>query len=74
MTFEGWDVLEELDEFAERSGVPKDDPQYQATVQRIMPPARQHRGSQGLRTWSHDITVSDKGVDRGATKLKEQVG
>src|SRR5918911_1300188 len=38
VTFEGGDVTQgELDEFAEQSGVPKDDPQYQATVQQILP-------------------------------------
>src|SRR5215210_850146 len=74
VTFEGGDVTQgELDEFAEQSGVPKDDPQYQATVQQIMP---QLVSSEIAKAYAqeHNITVSDKEVDQELTKLKEQVG
>ena len=74
VTFEGGDVTQgELDEFAEQSGVPKDDPQYQATVQQILP---QLVGIEIAKAYAqeHDITVSDKEVDQELAKLKEQVG
>ncbi|HVD45624.1 MAG TPA: peptidylprolyl isomerase, partial [Rubrobacter sp.] len=74
VTFEGGDVTQgELDKFAEQSGVPKDDPQYQATVQQIMP---QLVSSEIAKAYAqeHNITVSDKEVDQELTKLKEQVG
>ena len=74
VTFEGGDVTQgELDEFAEQSGVPKDDPQYQAAVQQLMP---QLVGIEIAKAYAreHNITVSDDEVDQELTKLKEQVG
>ena len=74
MTFEGGDVTQgELDEFAEQSGVPKDDPQYQATVQQIMP---QLVGTEIAKAYAqeHNITVSDKEVEQEIAKIKEQIG
>jgi peptidyl-prolyl cis-trans isomerase C len=74
VTFEGGDVTQgELDEFAEQSGVPKDDPQYQAAVQQIMP---QLVGIEIAKAYAqeHNITVSDKEVDQEIAKIKEQVG
>ena len=74
VTFEGGDVTQgELDEFAEQSGVPKDDPQYQATVQQIMPQLVSIEIAKAYAR-EHNITVSDKEVDQELTKLKEQVG
>ena len=74
VTFEGGDVTQgELDEFAEQSGVPKDDPQYQATVQQIMPQLVSIEIAKAYAQ-EHNITVSDKEVDQELTKLKEQVG
>jgi parvulin-like peptidyl-prolyl isomerase len=74
VTFEGGDVTQgELDEFAEQSGVPKDDPQYQATVQQIMPQLVSIEIAKAYAQ-EHDITVSDKEVDQELAKLKEQVG
>ena len=74
VTFEGGDVTQgELDEFAEQSGVPKDDPQYQATIQQIMPQLVSIEIAKAYAQ-EHDITVSDKEVDQELEKLKEQVG
>src|SRR5215210_441682 len=74
VTFEGGDVTQgELDEFAEQSGVPKDDPQYQATVQQIMPQLVSIEIAKAYAQ-EHNITVSDKEVDQELAKLKEQVG
>src|SRR5215211_4464970 len=74
VTFEGGDVTQgELDEFAEQSGVPKDDPQYQATVQQIMPQLVSIEIAKAYAQ-EHNITVSDKEVDQELTKLKKQVG
>src|ERR671921_348171 len=74
VTFEGGDVTQgELDEFAEQAGVPKDDPQYQATVQQIMPQIVSVEIAKAYAR-EHNITVSDKEVDQELTKLKEQVG
>jgi peptidyl-prolyl cis-trans isomerase C len=74
VTFEGGDVTQgELDEFAEQSGVPKDDPQYQATVQQILPQLVSVEIAKAYAQ-EHDITVSDKEVDQELAKLKEQVG
>jgi parvulin-like peptidyl-prolyl isomerase len=74
VTFEGGDVTQgELDEFAEQAGVPKDDPQYQATVQQIMPQIVSVEIAKAYAQ-EHNITVSDKEVDQELTKLKEQVG
>jgi peptidyl-prolyl cis-trans isomerase C len=74
VTFEGGDVTQgELDEFAEQSGVPKEDPQYQATVQQIMPQLVSIEIAKAYAQ-EHDITVSDKEVDQELAKLKEQVG
>jgi parvulin-like peptidyl-prolyl isomerase len=74
VTFEGGDVTQgELDEFAEQSGVPKDDPQYQATVQQIMPQLVSIEIAKAYAQ-EHNITVSDKEVDKELAKLKEQVG
>src|SRR5215207_9991980 len=74
VTFEGGDVTQgELDEFAAQSGVPKDDPQYEAAVQQILP---QLVGVEIAKAYAqeHNITVSDKEVDQELAKLKEQVG
>ncbi|HEX5915794.1 MAG TPA: peptidylprolyl isomerase [Rubrobacter sp.] len=74
VTFEGGDVTQgELDEFAEQSGVPKDDPQYQATVQQLMPQLVSIEIAKAYAQ-EHNITVSDKEVDQELAKLKEQVG
>jgi peptidyl-prolyl cis-trans isomerase C len=74
VTFEGGDITQgELDEFAEQSGVPKDDPQYQATVQQIMPQLVSIEIAKAYAQ-EHNITVSDKEVDQELTKLTEQVG
>jgi peptidyl-prolyl cis-trans isomerase C len=74
VTFEGGDVTQgELDEFAEQSGVPKDDPQYQATVQQILPQLVNIEIAKAYAQ-EHNITVSDKEVDQELAKLKEQVG
>ena len=74
VTFEGGDVTQgELDEFAEQSGVPKDDPQYQATVQQIMPQLVSIEIAKAYAQ-EHNLTVSDKEVDQELAKLKEQVG
>jgi peptidyl-prolyl cis-trans isomerase C len=74
VTFEGGDVTQgELDEFAEQSGVPKDDPQYQATVQQIMPQLVSIEIAKAYAQ-EHNITVSDEEVDQELAKLKEQVG
>ena len=74
VTFEGGDVTQgELDKFAEQSGVPKDDPQYQATVQQIMPQLLSIEIAKAYAQ-EHNITVSDKEVDQELTKLKEHVG
>ena len=74
VTFEGGDVTQgELEEFAEQSGVPKDDPQYQATVQQIMPQLVSIEIAKAYAQ-EHNITVSDKEVDQELAKLKEQVG
>src|SRR5215217_2303604 len=74
VTFEGGDVTQgELDEFAEQSGVPKDDPQYQATVQQIMPQLVSIEIAKAYAQ-EHNITVSDKEVRQQLAKLKEGVG
>jgi peptidyl-prolyl cis-trans isomerase C len=74
VTFEGGDVTQgELDEFAEQSGVPKDSPQYQATVQQIMPQLVSIEIAKAYAQ-EQNITVSDKEVDQELAKLKEQVG
>jgi peptidyl-prolyl cis-trans isomerase C len=74
VTFEGGDVTQgELDEFAEQSGVPKDDPQYQATVQQIIPQLVSIEIAKAYAQ-EHNITVSDKEVDQELANLKEQVG
>ena len=74
VTFEGGAVTQgELDEFAEQSGVSKDDPQYQAAVQQIMP---QLVGTEIAKVYAqeHNITVSDKEVEQEIAKIKEQIG
>jgi peptidyl-prolyl cis-trans isomerase C len=74
VTFEGGDVTQgELDEFAEQSGVPKDDPQYQAAVQQIIPQLVSVEIAKAYAQ-ERNITVSDKEVDQELAKLKEQVG
>jgi parvulin-like peptidyl-prolyl isomerase len=76
-TFEGGDVTQgELDEFAKQSGfgdLSKDDPQYQATIQQIMP---QLVGIEIAKAYAqeHNITASDKEVDKEIEKIKAQVG
>jgi len=77
VTFEGGAVTQgELDEFAEQSGVgdlPKDDPQYQAAIQQIMPQIVSIEVAKAYAQ-EHNITVSDKEVDKEITKIKKQVG
>jgi parvulin-like peptidyl-prolyl isomerase len=74
VTFEGGDVTQgELDEFAEQSGVPKDDPQYQATVQQLIPQLVSIEIAKAYAQ-EHNITVSDTEVDQELAKIKEQVG
>src|SRR5215210_3213379 len=76
-TFEGGDVTQgELDDFAEQSGIAipsKDDPQFEAAIQQIMP---QLVGIEIAKAYAteHNITVSDKEVDQELSKIKEQVG
>jgi peptidyl-prolyl cis-trans isomerase C len=53
--------------------VPKDDPQYQATVQQIMPQLVSIEIAKAYAQ-EHNITVSDKEVDQELAQLKEQVG
>jgi peptidyl-prolyl cis-trans isomerase C len=78
VTFEGGAVTQgELDKFAKQSGLDssmsKDDPQYQAAIQQIMP---QLVGIEITKAYAqeHDITVSDEEVDHEIAKIKEQVG
>jgi peptidyl-prolyl cis-trans isomerase C len=74
VTFEGGDVTQgELDEFAAQSGVSKDDPQYQATVQQLIPQLVSIEIAKAYAQ-EHSITVSDKEVDQELAKIKEQVG
>ncbi|MBA2534595.1 MAG: peptidylprolyl isomerase [Rubrobacter sp.] len=76
-TFEGGDVTQgELDDFAKQSGITvpsKDDPQFEAAIQQIMP---QLVGIEIAKAYAkeHNITVSDKEVDQEISKIKEQVG
>jgi len=77
VTFEGGSVTQgELDKLAEQSGfgsLHKDDPQYKAAVQQIMP---QLVGIEIAKAYAqeHNITVSDEEVEQEIAKLKEQVG
>ncbi|MBA3490896.1 MAG: SurA N-terminal domain-containing protein, partial [Rubrobacteraceae bacterium] len=78
VTFEGGAVTQvELDEFAEQSGLDssmsKDDPQYQAAIQQIMPQLVDIEIAKAYAQ-EHNITVSDKEVDQEIAKIKEQVG
>jgi peptidyl-prolyl cis-trans isomerase C len=78
VTFEGGAVTQgELDEFAKQSGldssVSKDDPQYKAAIQQIMPQLVSIEIAKAYAK-EHDITVSDKEVDQEIAKIKEQVG
>jgi peptidyl-prolyl cis-trans isomerase C len=78
VTFEGGAVTQgELDEFAEQSGldssVSKDDPQYKAAIQQIMPQLVSIEIAKAYAQ-EHEITVSDKEVDQEIAKIKEQVG
>jgi peptidyl-prolyl cis-trans isomerase C len=78
VTFEGGAVTQgELDEFAAQSGLDssmsKDDPQYQAAMQQIMPQLVDIEIAKAYAQ-EHNITVSDKEVDQEITKIKEQVG
>jgi len=76
-TFEGGDVTQgELDDFAKQSGITvpsKDDPQFEAAIQQIMP---QLVGIEIAKAYAkeHNITVSDEEVDQEISKIKEQVG
>ena len=76
-TFEGGDVTQgELDEFAAAEWFRRpftDDPQYQATIQQIMPQLVSIEIAKAYAE-EHNITVSDKEVDQEIEKLKEQVG
>jgi peptidyl-prolyl cis-trans isomerase C len=75
--FEGGSVTQgELDEFAKQSGfgdLSKDDPQYKAAIQQIMP---QLVGIEIAKAYAseHNITASDKEVDQELVKIKKQVG
>src|SRR5215210_6512671 len=78
VTFEGGDVTQgELDEFVEQNGLDssmsKDDPQYKAAVQQVLP---QVVGIEIAKTYAQEqnITVSDEEVDQEIAKIKEQVG
>ncbi len=78
VTFEGGAVTQgELDEFAKQSGLDssmsKDDPQYQAAMQQIMPQLVSIEIAKAYAQ-EHNITVSDKQVDQEIAKIKEQVG
>ena len=78
VTFEGGSVTQgELDEFAAQSGLDssmsKDDPQYQAAMQQIMPQLVDIEIAKAYAQ-EHDITVSDQEVDQEIAKIKEQVG
>lgn len=78
VTFEGGAVTQgELDEFAEQSGLDssmsKDDPEYQAAMQQIMPQLVDIEIAKAYAQ-EHNITVSDKEVDQEIAKIKEQVG
>jgi parvulin-like peptidyl-prolyl isomerase len=76
-TFEGGSVTQgELDEFAKQSGfgsLSRDDPQYKAAIQQIMP---QLVGIEIAKAYAseHNITASDKEVDQEIEKIKKQVG
>jgi peptidyl-prolyl cis-trans isomerase C len=76
-TFKGGSVTQgELDQFAQQSGfgnLSKDDPQYKAAIQQIMP---QLVGIEIAKAYAseHNITVSDKEVDQEIEKIKKQVG
>jgi parvulin-like peptidyl-prolyl isomerase len=76
-TFEGGDVTQgELEAIAKQSGIAipsKDDPQFEAAIQQIMP---QVVGIEIAKAYAkeHNITVSDKEVDKEISKIKEQVG
>jgi peptidyl-prolyl cis-trans isomerase C len=76
-TFEGGSVTQgELDEFAKQSGfggLSRDDPQYEAAIQQIMP---QLVGIEIAKAYAseHNITASDKEVDQEIEKIKKQVG
>ncbi|MFL5991224.1 MAG: SurA N-terminal domain-containing protein, partial [Rubrobacteraceae bacterium] len=76
-TFEGGSVTQgELDEFAKQSGfggLSRDDPQYKAAIQQIMP---QLVGIEIAKAYAseHNITTSDKEVDQEIEKIKKQVG
>src|SRR5215208_162823 len=76
VTFEGGDVTQgELDEFAKQRGLdtsmPKDDPQYKATVQQFF---KQKTAYEIAKAYAqeHNITVSDEEVDQEIAKIKEQ--
>jgi len=78
VTFEGGAVTQgELDEFAKQSGldssISKDDPQYKAAIQQIMPQLVSLEIAKAYAK-EHEITVSDKEVDQEIAKIKEQVG
>jgi parvulin-like peptidyl-prolyl isomerase len=76
-TFKGGSVTQgEFDQFAQQSGfgnLSKDDPQYKAAIQQIMP---QLVGIEIAKAYAseHNITVSDKEVDQEIEKIKKQVG
>ena len=76
-TFEGGSVTQgELNQFAEQSGfgeLSPDDPQYKAAIQQIMP---QLVGVEIAKAYAseHNITVSDREVDKQIDKIKQQVG
>src|SRR5215212_2189839 len=76
-TFEGGSVTQgELDEFAKQSGfggLSRDDPQYEAAIQQIMP---QLVGIEIAKAYAseHNITASDKEVDQQIEKIKKQIG
>ncbi|MDQ3864223.1 MAG: peptidylprolyl isomerase [Actinomycetota bacterium] len=77
VTFDGGAVTQgELDRFAEQSGfgsLSKDDPQYRAAVQQIMPQLVSIEIAKAYAQ-EHNITVSDKEVDHEIEKIKKQVG
>jgi peptidyl-prolyl cis-trans isomerase C len=77
VTFDGGAVTQgELDQFAKQSGfgdLPKDDPQYKAAIQQVLP---QLVGIEIAKAYAQEqnITVSDEEVDHEISKIKEQVG
>ncbi len=79
-TYDGGEITqgelqEQLDTFAQQSGAGKissDSPQYQAAVSQVMP---QLIGLEMAKAYAkdHNITVSEKDVDKEISKIKDQI-